>query len=268
MMKRHNQYRKMGTGKMHMLRNMVTSLLKHERIVTTEAKAKEVKFLADKMIRYSKKHDKLHGIRLAERYIKEKAVLTKLMQVMGPRYRLRSGGYTRIMKLAKRRRGDGAHMAVIEYVDRPGEIRAARPPKPLRRQMVEDIVSKVGIQPLNDDQINMLNMEMRLLDMDNEKKMLDRAIEMLKDGADPETVAEKAKDSLLAEEAFETVAKAKAEEETGEVEEELDEAEVNAADATGEGGEEAVEEAQVVENTSEDTEKNKDQSDKGSEKKD
>ena len=96
-----------------MLRNMVTSLIKHERIQTTEPKAKELRTLADKMVGHAK-NGSLHSRRLAGAVIREQPVLTKLFEVLGPRYQDRDGGYTRVMKLSRNRAGDNAPMAVIE----------------------------------------------------------------------------------------------------------------------------------------------------------
>ena len=111
-----------SSHKWAMLRNLVTSLIEHERIITTTAKAKEMRTLAEKVITMAKKPDKLHGRRMANKIVRTDQARTKLMRVLGPRYEHRDGGYTRIMKLAKPRKGDGADMSVIEYVDRPGEI--------------------------------------------------------------------------------------------------------------------------------------------------
>lgn len=137
MRKRLAQFRKLGrtpTHKWHMLRNMVTSLLKHERIVTTLPKAKELRHLADKIVGYTKKKHVIHGKQMAFKIIREKPMITKLFEVLGPRYEDRDGGYTRVMKLSKPRKGDNADMAVIEYVDRPGEIRAARVPEKRKKK--------------------------------------------------------------------------------------------------------------------------------------
>ena len=112
--------------RMAMLKNMVTSLIKHERIITTLPKASEVRRVAEKMITHAKTNT-LHSRRLAARTVKEPAAVTKLMEVLGPRYAERQGGYTRVLKLAEVRRRDGAGMSVLEFVDRPGEIRVARP---------------------------------------------------------------------------------------------------------------------------------------------
>jgi large subunit ribosomal protein L17 len=132
-----------------MLGNMVTSLIEHERIVTTTPKAKEVRRLADKLVTYAKKKEKekgadgtgegpsLHGRRLASRIVTTSDAQSKLMNVLGPRYRLREGGYTRVLKLSLPRLGDKADMSVVEYVDRPGEVRAARPPSALQNIWLE-----------------------------------------------------------------------------------------------------------------------------------
>ena len=134
---------------------MVSSLITHERIVTTVAKAKEVSPLAEKMITMAKKQD-LHNRRRAAAIVRGDTTLTKLFGILGPRYEHREGGYTRIMKLAKNRVGDNAPMAVIEYIDRPGEIRAARPPTSFQKKAlasdigVEQVLREMGIQPVEE----------------------------------------------------------------------------------------------------------------------
>jgi len=95
-------------------RNLVTSLLKHEKITTTEAKAKEVRSLAEKMITVGKKGS-LHSYRQALSYILDKNVVEKLFTELGPRYAERPGGYTRIVKL-RPRLGDNAPMAQLELI--------------------------------------------------------------------------------------------------------------------------------------------------------
>ena len=144
-----NNFRRLGRTKKHrkaLFRNLVTSLITHERIVTTVAKAKEVQGLAERLITYAKKEDKLHGRRLAQKHLFTKDAGSKLMSVLGPRYEFRDGGYTRIMKLSKPRRGDKSDMAVLEYVDRPGEIRAARPPSYFQDKTIEEVMEELGIE--------------------------------------------------------------------------------------------------------------------------
>jgi large subunit ribosomal protein L17 len=98
-----------------MFRNMVTSFLSHEKITTTDAKAKELRSIAEKMITFGKKGD-LHAMRLAASYIRDKKVVTKLFTTIAPRYKERNGGYTRIVKLGIRA-GDNAPMSLIELVE-------------------------------------------------------------------------------------------------------------------------------------------------------
>ncbi|WP_242356084.1 MULTISPECIES: 50S ribosomal protein L17 [unclassified Anaeromyxobacter] len=99
-----------------MLRNMVTSLFRHERIVTTTPKAKELKRFADKVITLAKRGS-AHHRRLANREVKDVEVLNKLFDSLAGRFKARPGGYTRIVRVG-RRVGDNAEMAVIELVDR------------------------------------------------------------------------------------------------------------------------------------------------------
>lgn len=116
---RHNKSgRRLGRTTSHriaMFRNMVTSLLAQERIITTDAKAKELRSVAEKMITLGKRGD-LHAHRQAASFIREKAVVTKLFNTIAPRYKERQGGYTRIIKLGPRA-GDAAPMSVIELVE-------------------------------------------------------------------------------------------------------------------------------------------------------
>jgi large subunit ribosomal protein L17 len=99
-----------------MFRNMVTSLIKHERIVTTTPKAKELKRIADKVITLAKKGG-THARRLAFRDVRDPEVLAKLFETVAPRFAARPGGYTRIVRVANRV-GDNAEMAMIELVER------------------------------------------------------------------------------------------------------------------------------------------------------
>ena len=97
-----------------LIRAQVTSLLQNGKIVTTEAKAKEVRCIADKMITLGKKNT-LHSRRQALSYITDKEVVYKLFEEIAPKYADRNGGYTRVLKMGPRR-GDAAEMAVIELV--------------------------------------------------------------------------------------------------------------------------------------------------------
>jgi large subunit ribosomal protein L17 len=97
-----------------MLRTMVTSLLKYEKIQTTDMKAKELKKVADKMITLGKRGD-LHARRQAAAYVRERDMVGKLFGDLSVRYKERAGGYTRIVKTGYRA-GDNAPMSIIEFV--------------------------------------------------------------------------------------------------------------------------------------------------------
>ena len=108
------QLSRTSTHKRAMLNNMASSLFEHGRIVTTEAKAKELRPFAEKLITLARRGD-LHARRLVERRIKDRDTLGKLFSEIGPRFAARPGGYTRILKLGHRP-GDGADVARIELL--------------------------------------------------------------------------------------------------------------------------------------------------------
>ncbi len=123
-MRHHNSGRKLNRTASHrraLFRNMADALIKHEQIVTTLPKAKELRVVADKLITLGKRGD-LHARRLAAARLNDEAMVKKLFDVLGPRYAERNGGYTRVLK-AGFRYGDSAPMAVIEFVDRDPEAR-------------------------------------------------------------------------------------------------------------------------------------------------
>jgi large subunit ribosomal protein L17 len=110
--------RKLGRTTAHremLLRNLLTSLFRYEKIVTTEAKAKELRKLADKVITLAKRGD-LHARRQAAEVVQDEDVLKKLFDSIGSRYKDRNGGYTRLTKL-EYRMGDGAPLAAIELAE-------------------------------------------------------------------------------------------------------------------------------------------------------
>lgn len=110
-------YRKLGFRSDHrkmLLRNLVTSFLKEERIQTTETRAKELRKFAEKMITLGKQGD-LHARRQALEFLLDETVAKKLFEEIAPRYSERSGGYTRILKM-EQRRGDGAPMVIMELI--------------------------------------------------------------------------------------------------------------------------------------------------------
>ena len=105
-----------------LLRNMATSLLRHDRMTTTDAKAKELRRWADWLITLGK-DGSLHARRRALAFIQDKAVVARLFSEIGPRFKDRNGGYTRIVKVG-RRRGDAAPLSVIELIPAVGESEA------------------------------------------------------------------------------------------------------------------------------------------------
>jgi large subunit ribosomal protein L17 len=112
-------YRKLGKKPEHrkaMFANMCAALIKHEQITTTLPKAKELRPVVEKLITLGKRGD-LHARRQAISKIRDVAMVKKLFDVLGPRYKERNGGYTRVLK-AGYRYGDNAPVAVIEFVDR------------------------------------------------------------------------------------------------------------------------------------------------------
>ncbi|MBN1410461.1 MAG: 50S ribosomal protein L17 [Spirochaetales bacterium] len=112
-------FKRLGRKASHrksLYRNMISSLIKHERIRTTITKAKEVRRKAEKIITRAKT-DSVNNRRIVSKDIQDKAILAKLFVEIGPRYAERPGGYTRILKLGKRK-SDSTEMAFLELVDR------------------------------------------------------------------------------------------------------------------------------------------------------
>ena len=108
------QLSRTSTHRRAMLNNMATSLFAHERVVTTEAKAKELRPFAEKLITLARRGD-LHARRLVSQKIHDRVALARLFAEIGPRFASRPGGYTRILKLGHRK-GDGADVARIELL--------------------------------------------------------------------------------------------------------------------------------------------------------
>ena len=119
---RHNKSgRRLGRNSSHrlaMMRNLVTSLLEHEKITTTDCRAKELRKVAEKMITLGKRGD-IHARRQALQVVRDRKVVAKLFDRLAPRYQDRPGGYTRIIKLANRL-GDNASQSIIELVEESG----------------------------------------------------------------------------------------------------------------------------------------------------
>ncbi len=112
----HRKLNRTASHRKAMFANMSAALIKHEQITTTLPKAKELRPIVEKLVTLAKKGD-LHARRQAISRIRDKDMVSKLFETLGPRYQDRHGGYIRIMK-AGYRHGDNAPIAVIEFVDR------------------------------------------------------------------------------------------------------------------------------------------------------
>ncbi len=128
-------HRKLGRTSEHrlsLLRNLAASLIKHERVRTTEAKAKELRPFVEKLVTLGKR-DSLHARRQALSILPHKDVVRRLFGEISPRFSERPGGYTRILKLGPRS-GDGAPMAFIEFVDFVFKGADAAPPEAKKKK--------------------------------------------------------------------------------------------------------------------------------------
>jgi large subunit ribosomal protein L17 len=141
---RHNKSgRKLGRNSSHraaMMRNMVTSLIDHEKITTTVTRAKELRKLAEKVITLGKRGD-LHARRQAMQVIRDRKVVGKLFEMVGPRYQQRPGGYTRILKTGNRL-GDNAPLCIIELVEEEFTPRPKKAAPVAEASMAEAVVQQ------------------------------------------------------------------------------------------------------------------------------
>jgi large subunit ribosomal protein L17 len=118
-----------------MFANMAAALIKHEQIVTTLPKAKDLRPVVEKLITMGKRGD-MHARRLAMSKLRDEAMVKKLFDVLGKRYQDRNGGYTRVLK-AGFRYGDNAPLAVIEFVDRDVDARGQDSGPTMKEELVE-----------------------------------------------------------------------------------------------------------------------------------
>jgi large subunit ribosomal protein L17 len=114
--KAHRKLNRKSEHRRAMFANLAAALIKHEQIITTLPKAKDLRPIVEKLVTLGKRGD-LHARRQAVAAIRDVAMVRKLFNVLGPRYKERNGGYTRVLK-AGFRYGDSAPVAVIEFVDR------------------------------------------------------------------------------------------------------------------------------------------------------
>ena len=114
--KAHRKFNRTAAHRKAMIANMCAALIKHEQIVTTLPKAKDLRPVVEKLVTLGKRGD-LHARRQAVSQLRDLGMVKKLFEIIGPRYQARNGGYTRVLK-AGFRHGDNAPVAVIEFVDR------------------------------------------------------------------------------------------------------------------------------------------------------
>jgi large subunit ribosomal protein L17 len=129
-MRHMNQGRKLNRTSAHrkaLFRNLVLALLKHERIKTTDAKAKELRHFADRMVTLGKRGD-LAARRLAFNFMQSRDAVKKLFDEIAPRFKERNGGYTRVVKFGFRR-GDAAPLSIIEFTGVSEKTEAKKPRK-------------------------------------------------------------------------------------------------------------------------------------------
>ena len=130
-------------------RNMVTSLIKYERIETTQAKAKEIRRTAEKLVTRAKV-DSVHNRRIVAKTVYEKDVLNKLFTEVGPRFTERPGGYTRILKIGKRF-GDAADMVILEFLSDDEKLAPKKKASPKKKSARKPAEAKKTEKPVETD---------------------------------------------------------------------------------------------------------------------
>ncbi|MDH5716320.1 MAG: 50S ribosomal protein L17 [Spirochaetia bacterium] len=155
-MRKRNKVKQLHRTSSHrkaMLNNMVTSLFFHEQIKSTVAKVKAARSFAEKLITRAKKNtidqisneDKIHNIRQIEKFIKQKEVIHKLVNDIGPRNKDRNGGYTRIIRLGKRS-SDSSEMALLQLVDKKDLVELKEERKALREGLKKSKKEKTTVK--------------------------------------------------------------------------------------------------------------------------
>jgi large subunit ribosomal protein L17 len=137
-MRHLNQGRKLSRTSAHrkaLFRNLVLALVKHERIKTTDAKAKELRRYADRMVTLGKRGD-LAARRLAFAFMQSRDAVKRLFDEIAPRFKERNGGYTRVVKFGFRR-GDAAPLSIVEFSDHSDQVTARTPRKKRTRREEE-----------------------------------------------------------------------------------------------------------------------------------
>lgn len=130
--KKGNHLGRTSSHKKALMRNMATQLFEHKEIKTTDAKAKELRGYAERLVTYAKKGSQHHR-RLAFKFLQDKNIVTSLFEEIAPVYESRNGGYTRIIKLGKRK-GDGASVSVIQLVDFEAGLDSSKKAKQAKKE--------------------------------------------------------------------------------------------------------------------------------------
>jgi large subunit ribosomal protein L17 len=117
----HRKFNRRSNQRTALFQHLASALIKHEQVVTTLPKAKDLRPIVEKLVTLAKRGD-LHARRMAVAELRDPAMVKKLFDVLGPRYKDRAGGYTRVLK-AGYRYGDSAPVGVIEFVDRDVEAK-------------------------------------------------------------------------------------------------------------------------------------------------
>jgi len=138
--KKGNHLGRTSSHKKAMMRNMAAQLFEHKEIKTTDAKAKELRGYAERLITYGKKGS-VHHRRLAFKFLQNKSIVTSLFDEIAPVYETRNGGYTRIIKLGKRQ-GDGASVSLIQMVDFEAGSDSAKKEKPTKKEKPAETVAE------------------------------------------------------------------------------------------------------------------------------
>ena len=144
--KDHKQLSRTASHRKALLRNLVTALFEHERIQTSVTKAKEARRLAERLITFAKRGD-LNARRRVERFVYSETVSKKLFDTIAPWYAERPGGYTRIIRLGKRRVGDASEIAILELIksdDQKVEEKKARDSKAVEKENARQAKEKAG----------------------------------------------------------------------------------------------------------------------------
>lgn len=165
--KKGNHLGRTSSHKKALMRNMAAQLFEHKEIKTTDAKAKELRGYAERLITYGKKGS-LHHRRLAFKFLQNKDIVTSLFEEIAPVYETRNGGYTRIIKLGLRK-GDGASVSMIQMVDFEAGSEATKKSKPAKKESKKETPVKAVAETKEEAVEPEVNMEVPEAEVVDEK---------------------------------------------------------------------------------------------------